>query len=99
MGTGFANTISNIPGIISPIITAAIVQNELVSEWQIVFYFTAAVSIFGAVFYVVFGSGEVQPWAIQETDDIQSSRQTVLSNVSLDILEENIVAVIREPKI
>lgn len=32
------------------------------AEWQIVFYIAAAVYLFGAIFYLVFASGEVQDW-------------------------------------
>ncbi|CAG2217366.1 SLC17A5 [Mytilus edulis] len=33
------------------------------AEWQIVFYIAAGMYIFGAIFYIVFASGELQPWA------------------------------------
>jgi len=33
-----------------------------------VFYLTAAVLIFGAVFFAIFAKGEVQPWALDEED-------------------------------
>lgn len=36
------------------------------SEWQIVFYIAASVALFGGVFYAIFGSGELQPWAKQD---------------------------------
>lgn len=32
-------------------------------EWQTVFYITAGIVLFGWVFYLVFGSGELQEWA------------------------------------
>jgi len=31
-----------------------------------VFYLGGAVYLFGTIFYLIFGSGEVQPWAIQK---------------------------------
>ena len=33
-------------------------------QWNIVFYFTAAVYMFGAVIFEIFGSAERQPWAM-----------------------------------
>lgn len=39
-----------------------------VEEWRQVFYVWAAVYIFGAVFFAVFGRGETQDWARDDTD-------------------------------
>lgn len=44
-----------------PVLT--VLQNTL-EEWQTVFYIAAAINLFGAVFYTVFGRGTVQPWAV-----------------------------------
>ena len=41
-------------------------QSQTRDEWQIVFYIAAAIYVFGAVFYLIFGSGELQPWAREE---------------------------------
>ena len=49
---------------ISPSITGLIVQNKEAAEWQIVFYITAGVYLYGAIFYAIFASGERQPWAL-----------------------------------
>ena len=38
---------------------------QLVSEWRTVFFLTSGTCVFGAVFYSIFGSGELQPWADQ----------------------------------
>uniref|UniRef100_A0A8B9LWY6 Sialin n=1 Tax=Astyanax mexicanus TaxID=7994 RepID=A0A8B9LWY6_ASTMX len=35
-----------------------------IAEWQTVFYISAGINLFGAVFYTVFGKGTVQPWAV-----------------------------------
>uniref|UniRef100_A0A8C4Q3B3 Solute carrier family 17 member 5 n=1 Tax=Eptatretus burgeri TaxID=7764 RepID=A0A8C4Q3B3_EPTBU len=42
-------------------------------EWQNVFYIASAVSVFGAVFFVLFGSGKIQKWAM--VDHIQCGHQ------------------------
>jgi len=34
-----------------------------VEAWRGVFYISAAVYVFGTVFYAIFGSGKLQPWA------------------------------------
>ncbi len=35
-------------------------------QWQIAFYIAAAIYLFGALFYLLLGSGEEQPWASKE---------------------------------
>jgi len=37
---------------------------ETVEAWRTVFYISAAVYTFGTIFYGLFGSGEIQPWAM-----------------------------------
>jgi len=65
---GLSNTFGTLPGMISPIITGFVVQNKLASEWETVFYISAAVALMGAVLYSVFGSGERQPWATKHQE-------------------------------
>jgi len=36
-----------------------------------VFYIAAAIYVFGTVFYIIFGSGQRQPWALQEQEPAQ----------------------------
>ena len=94
---GLANTVSALPGIITPLIISVIVKNKVIllinfdefsyliefffffffklaAEWHVVFYFSAGVAVFGAVFYAAFGSGEIQSWALQKTDEAASNR-------------------------
>ena len=40
-----------------------IVFQSGLSEWRKVFFISAAVYVFGAVFYLVFGSGKEQSWS------------------------------------
>lgn len=40
-----------------------VLQNTI-EEWQTVFYIAAAINLFGAVVYTIFGRGTVQPWAV-----------------------------------
>ncbi|XP_071142339.1 sialin-like [Mytilus edulis] len=61
---GISNTFATIPGIISPLLTGAIVtQKTDVGQWQIVFYIAAAIYLLGAVFYGIFATGNRQKWA------------------------------------
>uniref|UniRef100_A0A1L8DE27 Sialin n=2 Tax=Nyssomyia neivai TaxID=330878 RepID=A0A1L8DE27_9DIPT len=66
---GCSNTIATIPGIVSPLLTGFIVINKSESEWQIVFYITAAVYLIGCTVYWFFCRGELQPWAQTFSED------------------------------
>ncbi|KAL1517435.1 hypothetical protein ABEB36_001200 [Hypothenemus hampei] len=78
---GIGNTFATIPGIVSPTITGYIVKTPpTVQQWQTVFFIAAAIYLFGAVFYDIFASGDLQPWAIQNkttqnTDKLPSEQE------------------------
>lgn len=63
---GISNALSAIGGFVSPIIVGEITKEaQTRTEWQIVFYMSAGIYIFGAIFYVIFASGDLQPWAVE----------------------------------
>lgn len=73
---GIGNTFATLPGIISPILSGYIVSKPpRVLEWQIVFYISAGIYLFGAVIYGTFASGELQHWAIQSNDKNKSNEK------------------------
>ncbi|KAF8787048.1 putative inorganic phosphate cotransporter like protein [Argiope bruennichi] len=66
---GITNTISNMSGILSPMIVGYITYTgETVANWSIVFYITCAVYIACGLFYAIFASAEVQPWGKVQKD-------------------------------
>lgn len=42
-------------------------------EWQIVFMISAAVYLFGCVVYWFWASGEIQPWALKQTEPVKDN--------------------------
>ncbi|CAL1268948.1 unnamed protein product [Larinioides sclopetarius] len=63
---GITNTISNMSGILSPMIVGYITYSgETVANWSIVFYITCAVYIACALFYALFASAENQQWGAE----------------------------------
>ena len=38
-------------------------------KWQLVFLIVASIHIFDIVFYLIFGSGELQDWAIETIEE------------------------------
>ncbi|KAF4521621.1 hypothetical protein B566_EDAN006663 [Ephemera danica] len=50
-------------GFTVPILVSAFIQdNESMASWRMVFLVSAVINVLGALIYVAFGSGEVQPW-------------------------------------
>uniref|UniRef100_A0A8C2L7N0 Sialin n=1 Tax=Cyprinus carpio TaxID=7962 RepID=A0A8C2L7N0_CYPCA len=62
---GITNSFATIPGMVGPVIARTLTKSNTIPEWQIVFYISAAINIFGAIFFTIFGKGTVQPWAVQ----------------------------------
>ena len=55
---------ANVPGILAPMLVGSFTQKEsTISTWSRVWYVSAAIYTFGALFYLVFGNVDVQPWA------------------------------------
>ncbi|XP_052007479.1 sialin isoform X1 [Xyrauchen texanus] len=62
---GITNTFATIPGMVGPVIGSSLTKSKTIAEWQIVFYISAGINVFGAIFFTLFGQGTVQPWAVQ----------------------------------
>ncbi|XP_031634758.1 vesicular glutamate transporter 2-like [Contarinia nasturtii] len=71
---GISNTFSQIPGIISPVLTGYIVVNASPDEWKIVFMISSVVYLIGCVIYWIWASGDVQPWAKKQMDSEYKSK-------------------------
>jgi ACS family sodium-dependent inorganic phosphate cotransporter-like MFS transporter 5 len=60
---GISNTLATVPGMLGPYVVGVLTnKNQTRHQWQIIFYIAAAIFVFGAVFFVIFGSGERQHW-------------------------------------
>uniref|UniRef100_A0A8C2FUP6 Sialin n=1 Tax=Cyprinus carpio TaxID=7962 RepID=A0A8C2FUP6_CYPCA len=57
---GITNTFGTIPGVIAPIVVGYLTKDHSVTGWRHVFWLSAGVSAFGAIFYVIFGTGKIQ---------------------------------------
>ncbi|RXG60092.1 Sialin [Armadillidium vulgare] len=83
---GICNGISSIPGWVSPIVVGALTYNNQTFEsWRKVFFIAGGIFIFDAIFFLIFGSGEVQDWNFyeekkSETDEkIQSKSKEIFT--------------------
>ncbi|KAK2186201.1 hypothetical protein NP493_211g02022 [Ridgeia piscesae] len=63
---GISNCIAATSGFMTPYVAAVLTPNRTQEEWQIVFFIAAAVYVCGAIFYGIFGSGDLQPWAVDK---------------------------------
>uniref|UniRef100_A0A671L8K5 Sialin n=1 Tax=Sinocyclocheilus anshuiensis TaxID=1608454 RepID=A0A671L8K5_9TELE len=59
---GITNTFGMISGVLAPIVVGYLTR-DVITGWRHVFWLSAGVSAFGAIFYVIFGTGKIQSWA------------------------------------
>ncbi|XP_070504440.1 sialin-like [Chironomus tepperi] len=70
---GISCTIATLPGMVSPPLSGYIATTPSAGEYQIIFLITCGIYLFGAIFYGLFASGEIQYWAITESSKKPSS--------------------------
>ncbi|ESO82092.1 hypothetical protein LOTGIDRAFT_135330, partial [Lottia gigantea] len=75
---GVTVTVAMLSALSAPFITSAIIVEDTPEEWKYVFWVVAGLNIVGAVFFVMFAQGEVQPWA--ECSDVKVVELSAESN-------------------
>ncbi|XP_058828179.1 sialin-like [Topomyia yanbarensis] len=82
---GIANGFATIAGVISPIVSGYITTNNSENEWRLVFYITAGIYVIGTLIYWVWGSGQLQPWSVEVSEQSKQSMNqndgTVMSEI------------------
>ncbi|XP_045163989.2 sialin-like [Mercenaria mercenaria] len=78
-----SNTTGSLGGFFAPLAIGIITVDKTREQWKTVFYIAAAVYAFGAIFYAIFASGDLQSWARDETDNrvIEIQDETTKSEV------------------
>ncbi|XP_033199011.1 vesicular glutamate transporter [Bombus vancouverensis nearcticus] len=66
---GMSNGIGTIAGLLVPFFVDNITEKKDTQSWRNVFIIAACVHIFGVIFYGLFCSGELQPWADPNLDE------------------------------
>ncbi|XP_060531442.1 putative inorganic phosphate cotransporter isoform X2 [Cylas formicarius] len=67
---GLINAAANCFGIVAPLLAQFVVTDqEDTVQWRIVFLISAASNIAVTVLFTIFGSGEVQPWNMEEHEN------------------------------
>ncbi|XP_049804153.1 putative inorganic phosphate cotransporter isoform X1 [Schistocerca nitens] len=59
---GVTGSIGTLMSVAAPLYVGAVVKENTIQEWRIVFLTAAAVFFVGNLIFVIFGDGEVQPW-------------------------------------
>lgn len=58
------NIWATISGMVTPYVVGIIIAEQNTSEeWKVIFFISVAIYLFGCVIYLIFASGDVQPWA------------------------------------
>lgn len=60
---GLTNCAATVPGFVAPMVAGALINGkETVGQWKLVFWIAGIVYLVGNTFYIIFLSGERQPW-------------------------------------
>lgn len=79
---GITNGFAAISGVVSPIVTGYITTNNSEDEWRLVFYIAVAIYILGTLVYWFWATGELQPWALEVTE--QNSNEFGFKNSTVE---------------
>ncbi|XP_069192452.1 vesicular glutamate transporter 1 isoform X1 [Procambarus clarkii] len=60
---GISNGFGTLSGMICPIVVEEFTKHSTEEEWQVVFLIASIIHFLGIIFYGIFASGELQPWA------------------------------------
>nr|XP_057904011.1 sialin [Doryrhamphus excisus]XP_057904012.1 sialin [Doryrhamphus excisus] len=73
---GITNMFGTVPGVVAPIVTGYFTEDHTMAGWRKVFQVSAAINVGGAFFYALFGSGDIQAWAVAEEDEGGAERKS-----------------------
>ncbi|XP_076030513.1 vesicular glutamate transporter [Oratosquilla oratoria] len=75
---GISNGCGTLSGMICPIVVGKLTPHKSAREWQTVYVVASSIHFVGVVFYAIFASGELQPWAEppREEEDDQQFKET-----------------------
>ncbi|KAI1290431.1 Sialin [Halotydeus destructor] len=74
---GIANTVGAATGIVAPLVVGYLLEvTDMQTAWYTTFYLSSALYLFGAIFFAIFATVELQSWAISNSgkDGSQDSK-------------------------
>ena len=82
------NTFGVMPGFICPALVAYMTQNGTREEWIVAFVLAGGMMLFGAIVYLIFGSSELQPWAVNTIDSANGNSNAKQPQEMVDLQEK-----------
>ncbi|KPM07782.1 vesicular glutamate transporter 3-like protein [Sarcoptes scabiei] len=79
---GISNGFGTLAGMLCPIVVNLMTKEKTPTEWQDVFILAGVIHICGVIFYGIFASGDLEPWAEPPKDEQLQMEQTHLPQVS-----------------
>ncbi|XP_067135474.1 vesicular glutamate transporter 2-like [Centruroides vittatus] len=67
---GMSNGVGTIAGIVCPVVVKELTKDGTAKEWENVFLISSIIHLAGVVFYAIFASGELQPWAEPPAEEV-----------------------------
>ncbi|XP_063966633.1 sialin-like [Lytechinus pictus] len=68
--SAIVNVFAATSGFLVPLLIARFTEDQTDPRgWKIVFWISAGIMMFGMVFFLIFGTAELQPWARRTADD------------------------------
>jgi len=59
-----SNTFANISGFLAPSLTGHLLDiSDSIEQWRLTFWITAIIQLPGAIFFLIFGTDKILPWA------------------------------------
>jgi ACS family sodium-dependent inorganic phosphate cotransporter-like MFS transporter 5 len=87
---GLTNMMATIPGFVGPQVVGVLTYHKSTRvEWQKVFYIAAGVYGFGTLIFLIFGSGDMQPWAESQERRADAAVKTNTRSASTECLVDN----------
>ena len=60
-------------------------------EWQLVFWITSGIYVFGCIIYTIFADVNLQPWAIVENKEVDMMKMSNSKQSRSQLLEDDLV--------
>lgn len=87
---GIDNTLGSVISFIVPVVTGVMTDGQQTLEaWRRVFWICAPIYVIGGIFFLIFVSGEVQPWNNMRVDQQADSTQVYSPVDTRETVEDN----------
>ncbi|PBC26385.1 putative inorganic phosphate cotransporter isoform X2 [Apis cerana] len=90
---GMMNTLGSLGGLLSSYMVGTITyKNQTYARWSIIFWILASIYCFGALTFLIFGSGQLQTWNNPEQNRKKANTDNNFDAIEFTSLKENTVS-------